>query len=72
MTLDQLRDSYNILTNHHLREAYDKYNVWYNYEDFVKKKGKSIPMMEKYAQVMKGVMGMLPFLFIIYMSFSDD
>ena len=46
--MDQLKDSYNILTNFQLREAYDKYNIWYNYEDFVKKKGKSIPTFEKY------------------------
>ena len=36
MTKEQLKDMYNVLTNHHLREVYDKYNVWYNYEDFVK------------------------------------
>jgi hypothetical protein len=36
ITKENLKDMYNVLTNHHLREVYDKYNVWYNYDDFVK------------------------------------
>jgi hypothetical protein len=72
MTKEQLKDMYNVLTNHHLREVYDKYNVWYNYDDFVKQKGKNIPTLEKYMQTLKGVVALAPFLMIIYMSYTDD
>ena len=43
MTKAEALDAYNVLTNHALKEQYDKFNVYYSEEDFVKKKGKSIP-----------------------------
>ena len=47
MTKDQVTDTFDILTNHVKKEAYDKHNRYYSEEDF-KKKGKSISTIEKY------------------------
>lgn len=43
MTKEEVGDAFNVLTNHVLREAYDKHNIYYTQEDFVKKMGKAIP-----------------------------
>ena len=56
-----------MLTNHVLKEAYDKHNVYYTEEDFVKKKGKSIPSVEKWGYIMKGLGPLCPFLIIFMM-----
>jgi hypothetical protein len=53
-----------VLTNHILKEAYDKHNVYYGEEDFVKKKGKSIQQIEKWSFIMKGLGPLMPFILI--------
>lgn len=63
-------DSFNILTNHVLKEMYDKHNMYFSEEDFVKK-GKSISFVEKYMAAGKSVGSFGPFLLIIYMSLGD-
>ena len=55
MTEQEIKDSFNVLTNQQLREAYDKHNIFYSEEDFLKKKGKSISTIEKYGFALKGV-----------------
>ena len=68
MTKEQALDAYNVLTNMQLREQYDKNNVYYNEEDFVKKKGKSISQIDKWLACLKAVGGFAPFVFMILMS----
>lgn len=59
------------MTNHNLREAYDKHNHFYSEEDFTKKKMKHIPLFEKYFAVGKGVSSLMPYLIIIHMALSE-
>jgi hypothetical protein len=72
MTKEQCNDAFNVLTNHVLREAYDKHNVYYNEEDFVKKKGKSIPSIEKWGFIGKGVGPLVPFVFIFMLVLTPN
>ena len=65
MSKDQLSDVFNVLTNHFLKEAYDKHNIYYSEEDFTKKKQKNIPLYEKYMLAVKGLGPMLPFTLVI-------
>jgi len=60
-----------VLTNHQLREAYDKHNIYYNQEDWVKKMGKNIPNISKYTNAVKGVGNFAPFILIIFMSLGS-
>lgn len=60
-----------MLTNHHLREAYDKHNIFYSEDDFIKKKHKHISLFEKYIAVGRGVGSLLPYLIIIHMALSE-
>lgn len=68
MTKEQAMDAYNVLTNHALREQYDKHNVYYSEEDFVKKKGKSIPSIEKWLACGKCAGSVAPYSIMILMS----
>lgn len=72
LTKDQLKDGFNILSNHKLREVYDKNNIWYSEEDFNKKKGKNIPVTDKYMNAVRGTTGFFPYLGISYMSLGAD
>tara|TARA_B110000285_G_C14874167_1_gene490668 strand:+ start:240 stop:641 length:402 start_codon:yes stop_codon:yes gene_type:complete len=67
MTEQEIKDAFNVLTNQQLREAYDKHNIFYTEDDFLKKKGKSISTIEKYMSALKGVGSFAPFLGIIQM-----
>ena len=71
LTEQEVLDAYNVLTHFQLKEMYDKHNVYYSEADF-KAKGKSISNMDKYGQVLKGMMGFLPFIGIIYMSMGEN
>jgi len=64
-------DAYNILTNHNLKEIYDKHNMWYSEEDFTKHKHKSISVIDKYTYAIKGIGSYIPYLGIIYMSLGS-
>ena len=55
-----------------LKEAYDKHNVYYSEEDFVKKKGKSIPSIEKWGFIMKGVGPLFPYIFIFMLVLTPN
>jgi len=68
MTKEEVSDAFNVLTNAILREAYDKHNIYYNENDFVKKMGKNIPNINKYTNAVKGVGPFGPFILIIFMS----
>ena len=64
-------DGYNILSNNHLREIYDKHNIWISESDFEKVKRKSISTIEKYQYALKGITSFLPYLGILYMSLGN-
>lgn len=70
MTKEQVSDSFNVLTNHVLREAYDKHNLFYSEKDFVEKKHKSISNIEKYMLTAKGVLAVAPYFFIMFLALS--
>jgi len=70
MTEQEIKDAFNVLTNQQLREAYDKHNIFYTEDDFLKKKGKSISTIEKYMSALKGVGSFAPFLGIIQWSWE--
>ena len=72
LTKEEVSDSYNILTNYALKEMYDKHNLYFTENDFIKKKGKSIGNLDKYANLIKGMAIMFPFVMIIYMSFGEN
>lgn len=72
MTKTQLSDVFNILTNHHLKEAYDKHNLYYSEEDFTKKKAKNIPLYEKYVSAIKGLAGLAPYIIVIHMALGAN
>ena len=61
-----------MLTNHVLKEAYDKHNVYYSEEDFIKKKGKSLASMEKWSFVVKGMGPLVPFLLIFMLVLTKN
>jgi len=65
-------DTFNVLTNHVLKEAYDKHNLFYREEEFVKKKMKTLSMMDKYGSVAKGMSSYAPYIFILWMSFGGN
>ena len=65
MTEQEIKDSFNVLTNHQLKEAYDKHNLFYSEDDFLKKKQKSISTIEKYMLTGKACMSFAPFFGII-------
>ena len=67
MTKEEVADAFNVLTNNQLKEAYDKHNVFYKEQDFVKKMGKNIPNLHKYGNAVKGAGGFFPFIFMIFM-----
>ena len=64
MSRQQVTDSFNVLTNHHLKEMYDRHNVFVSEEDFVKVKMKSFSMIEKYIYTAKALLFFLPFFFL--------
>lgn len=43
MTREEVNDAFNVMTNNLLKEAYDKHNIFYKEQDFIKKMGKNIP-----------------------------
>lgn len=67
MTKEQVGDAFNTMTNNQLKEAYDKHNVFYKEQDFVKKMGKVIPNLNKYSNAVKGAGSYAPFIFMIFM-----
>ena len=67
LTEQEVKDSFNVLTNMQLKEAYDKHNIFYAEDDFIKKKGRSITTIEKYMSAIKSVGQFAPFLGIIQM-----
>jgi hypothetical protein len=64
MTKPQAQDAFYVLTQHLLKVEYDKNNVYYSEENFVKKKGKSIPNHEKWMKALSalGQFGMYPLI----------
>ena len=72
MTEEQVANAFNVLTNHHLKEVYDKYNVFYSQKDFEKVKGKSISTVEKYGSAVRGVGSFAPYLGIIFMALGAN
>ena len=71
LTREQLSDGYNILTNHHLKEVYDKHNIWFSETDFTKHKHKSLSSIDKYGYALKGIGSYVPYLGITYMSLTS-
>ena len=66
-----MSDVYNILTNHVLREQYDKHNQYYSEDDFVKKMAKNIPSYTKLGLQFRAITGLAPNLGIIYMVMGE-
>lgn len=60
------------MTNHHLKEVYDKYNVFYTQHDFEKVKGKTIGTFEKYGFAIRGVGGFAMYFGIIFMALGAN
>jgi len=67
MSKEEVTDTFNILTNHVLKEAYDKHNKYFTEKSFTEK-GKSIATLEKYAFCMQSVASFAPFFLIIFMA----
>ena len=67
MTKEEVNDAFNVMTNNQLKEAYDKHNVFYKENDFIKKMGKVVPNLHKYSNAVKGAMGFAPFILMIFM-----
>ena len=67
MTKEEVNDAFNVMTNNQLKEAYDKHNLFYKEQDFIKKMGKTIPNLQKYANAVKGASGFGPFVLMIAM-----
>ena len=65
-------DTFNVLTNYVLKEAYDKHNAFYREEEFVKKKMKNLSMMDKYLAVAKGMASYAPYPLILWMTFGGN
>ena len=72
MTKEQVSDVFNLLTNHALKEAYDKYNIYYSEQDFIKIKHKSFSYIEKMGHAIKGASGLAIYVGIIYMSLGEN
>lgn len=72
MTKEQVADSFNVLTHHILKEQYDKHNLYYTEDDFIKKKHKNIANLEKYAISIKGCSNYLPYFMIIQFSLGGE
>jgi hypothetical protein len=72
MTREQVSDSFNILTQHTLKEIYDKYNIYYTENDFATKKGKSFSNLERIVHTGKGIFGYAPFFLIIMISLAEN
>lgn len=70
MSKEQVTDTFDILTHHVKKEAYDKHNKYYSEEGF-KKKGKSISTIEKYMAAVQGIMGFVPFFLITFMALGS-
>jgi hypothetical protein len=66
MTKEEVADAFNVMTNNQLKEAYDKHNVFYKEQDFIKKLGKVVPNLHKYSNAIKGAAGFGPFVFMIF------
>lgn len=71
MTKEQVHDSYNVLTHHTLKELYDKHNIYYTDDDFVKKKHKNVSIVEKYMFLAKSMAGYSIYFVIIFMSLGE-
>lgn len=71
MTKEQVADAFNVMTNNQLKEAYDKHNVFYKENDFVKKMGKVIPNINKYGSAVKSAGTYAPFIFMIFMMLGE-
>ena len=65
-----ISDTFNVLTNYNLKEQYDKHNLFYREEEFVKKKQKTISAMDKWGALGRGLGSYAPYVFILWMSFS--
>jgi hypothetical protein len=65
MTKEQVADSFNILTHYILKEQYDKHNLYFTEDDFIKKKHKNIANVEKYMTTIKGCGSYVPYFMIV-------
>ena len=70
MTKPEAQDAFFVLTNHLLKVEYDKNNVYFSEEDFIKKKAKSIPSYERWGWLFKGLGGFAMYPVIISFAFS--
>lgn len=72
LTREMISDSFNIITNHVLKEAYDKHNQFIKEDDWIKVKHKSISTIEKYTQTVKGIGSYIPYFGILWLSFGTN
>ena len=72
MTREEVSDSFNVLTNHQLREMYDKHNMYFTEKDFKDKKRNTISSIEKYMAAAKTLLSMCPYFLVIKMALGSN